>query len=163
MNLELIKAHNSVVSQKDTFYDLGDFSFCTKAEEIIGLIMFLNGNMILIDGNHDHDKIWDKVEKALAEEMLNGKPKFTRYRVGTIKRVNKSKLYLSHFPMCIGNRPKYWSIHGHIHNQQGHEITMINVGVDSPVTRRIAGDFTPISEEQLIEEINLRKRFAIEG
>ncbi|MBX0320263.1 metallophosphoesterase [Shouchella clausii] len=157
MNVAMIKAHNSVVSQEDTFYDLGDFSFHAKPAEIIGLIMLLNGNMVLIDGNHDHDKVWNKVEKVLEGEMLNGKPKFTRYRFGTIKKVHKAKLYLSHFPMCIGNRPKYWSIHGHIHDAEGSELTMINVGVDSPVTKRIAGAFTPISEEQLIEEINRRK------
>lgn len=55
MNEGLIRNWNSVVTDKDTVYVLGDVAFCskTKATELIAR---LNGRKILIMGNHDRVK-----------------------------------------------------------------------------------------------------------
>lgn len=44
---------NSIVQPEDTVYHLGDFALGTDLDKIKNVIGALNGNMILIVGNHD--------------------------------------------------------------------------------------------------------------
>ncbi len=55
MNDELIKRHNEIVKAYDIVYHLGDFALTNK-ENISKLLSELNGEFILILGNHDKSK-----------------------------------------------------------------------------------------------------------
>ncbi|GAG15408.1 unnamed protein product, partial [marine sediment metagenome] len=60
MNEGLIKNWNSVVETSDIVYHLGDFGF-GSTPILRELLDRLNGNVILIKGNHDH---YDKVRSV---------------------------------------------------------------------------------------------------
>lgn len=124
MNEGLIKAWNSVVETNDIVYHLGDFMFgsITKWKEILPQ---LNGKMRLCKGNHDDSK----TVRKLANEGY-----FDEYHeVGTYIKVNGYQLWLTHYPMEIGMRPKKYSLSGHIHSTPSRMLNQINAGVDSPL------------------------------
>ena len=53
MNEDLITKWNSVVTDEDTVFCLGDFALSNK-DNIIEIGNRLNGHKVLIKGNHDH-------------------------------------------------------------------------------------------------------------
>ena len=53
MNRALIMNFNAVVSRRDTVYILGDICHHLDVESSNGLIRRLNGDKILLSGNHD--------------------------------------------------------------------------------------------------------------
>lgn len=56
MNETIINSWNSVVKNDDTVYHLGDFCLSSD-DEIKSIFNMLNGNKILIRGNHDRKPI----------------------------------------------------------------------------------------------------------
>jgi len=67
MHKDLIDRHNSFVSDNDTVYHLGDFSFNHK--KITNILNHLNGTHILICGNHDEP--FKKGQVAEEKYILN--------------------------------------------------------------------------------------------
>lgn len=132
MNEELIRRHNEVVSPKDTFIHIGDFSFASKAktQEIIDR---LNGTKIFLQGSHDKwlkgaDQIWSK-------------------------KINGIYVVCCHYPMISWPRSHYESIllHGHHHGElQEHRERMLDVGVDT-------NNYYPYSFEQIVEILGLER------
>ena len=57
MNEYIIKQWNNVVSKDDLVYHLGDFALQSDKIIVSNLVQQLNGNIILILGNHDR---WSK-------------------------------------------------------------------------------------------------------
>ena len=127
MNEALIANWNNVVSEGDTVYHLGDFSFR-------GYHRYrnrLNGNIVLLQGNHDDELQTNIKELVIA---LNGKI-----------------WYMCHIPP-LENRQKY-CLCGHIHEKWkskkiGNKI-IINVGVD-------VWNFKPITIYDILKEVNRR-------
>ena len=79
-----------MVDNDDLVYHLGDFALQSQKEEIISLVDRLNGNIILILGNHDRF----------------GKQKFID--CGFVEVHNKldiGKYILTHRPMPVNNSP----------------------------------------------------------
>jgi len=143
MENDIIKNWNKVIHKTDTVYLLGDFCFGSYTDWI-EVLNQLRGNIILIKGNHDKTKIINKVYK---DGYLQG-----LHNVGELLTVDKFALNLTHYPMFIGNRTRNYSIHGHI--QQSDMINQINIGVDSPFSKRLDKLFgTPISLEELMIEL----------
>lgn len=143
MNTALIKAWNSVVTEDDQVYHLGDFGMNIKYPQWVELLSQLNGSIKLIQGNHDGSK----VVKKLANEGL-----IELYEVGHKMKVNKQIMWLTHYPMEIGLRPRKWSVSGHIHSVSSRYKNQINVGVDSPLEIVRNKPFgTPISLDEIIE------------
>lgn len=56
MNGELIRRWNERVRPGDSVYHLGDFSLKTNRGTVEGLLARLNGNKVLIVGNHDDSR-----------------------------------------------------------------------------------------------------------
>lgn len=115
MNHEIIARHNSVVSNNDTVYYLGDFSF-GKTDQTIEVLKQLNGQKNLILGNHDFKRIKEGMHRCF----------------GFIKNYHEIKyegnMYvLFHFPILSWNKVHYGSIHLH-----GHSHGNLNVKI-SPV------------------------------
>jgi len=106
----IVEKWNSVVTPEDTVLHLGDFAFkgieeCTKK---------LNGNKILLRGNHDlkSDKTYTNVGwKTVIESVqmnLNGKlfemiPKSDIYWNGFLTVIDDIRILFSHYPIYNNN------------------------------------------------------------
>jgi calcineurin-like phosphoesterase family protein len=139
MNVDMIYKWNSVVPPNGLVYHDGDLSWYTK-KWLKRLLSHLNGEIILLQGNHDRDKL-----QSLFKEV---------HRYLTLD-IGGYKCFLTHRPVGVGD-PKYWRVDyrkqaeghdfcivGHIHEKWLINKRNINIGVDQ-------WDFWPISEERLI-------------
>lgn len=103
MNDAIIKNWNSVVSNRDKVYVLGDVSFANK-EDTKGIITQLNGSKTLIIGNHD---------KPITQYWLDiGFKEVSKYPI-----LYKDFIIMSHEPpeYIPGSSP-YKYIYGHVHS-----------------------------------------------
>lgn len=150
MNNELIRRWNSVVSNGDLVYIMGDMFWCTptKAAPIMDQ---LNGQKILIKGNHDrwHDSKFDK--------------KFVKIDEYLEIEDEGRKIVLCHYPIpCFKNHFYGWiHLYGHVHNSfewnmmehqrflmeelYERQCNMINVGAMMPWI-----DFTPRTLNEIL-------------
>jgi calcineurin-like phosphoesterase family protein len=102
MNLHMITKWNSVVGNKDTVFVLGDFfdfNNCTQCEAY-EILDQLNGNIVLIAGNHD-----DHLEY------------FREYGITVIEYpiIKDGFWLLSHAPMFVSEASPYANIFAHVH------------------------------------------------
>ena len=104
MDRVLINNWNSVVTDEDTVYILGDFSWYKEHGTIV-ILDQLKGNKILLKGNHD--RISQDVRKRL-------KGVYDYLEVND----NGTKVILSHYPMPFWNGQFRNTVHlyGHVHN-----------------------------------------------
>lgn len=104
MNEALITNWNSVVSPGDTVYVLGDMFWC-KTTEAIAVMDKLNGQKILVQGNHDrvHDAQFRSKFVKIDEYM-------------EIKDGDRN-VVLCHYPIpCFKNHFYHWyHLYGHVH------------------------------------------------
>ena len=136
MNRELIRRWNERVKPDDIVYHLGDFCFKEK-DGIKAKHWFeqLNGNIILLEGNHDDNNSAKSNIQSMIIEM-GGKT-----------------WWLSHYPnYCF--IPDMIVLHGHVHDLwkvkiEGKQI-FVNVGVD-------VWNFYPINIHEIIGEIEKTK------
>lgn len=61
----IVKNWNSVVNKEDTVYILGDYCWNTD-EEWERTLKLLNGNKVLILGNHDIKRMSSRVKKVFS-------------------------------------------------------------------------------------------------
>lgn len=123
MTEKMIEVWNEQVSDNDVVYHLGDFAI-TNFENTVSILKRLKGKIVLIKGNHDRTNYFKKIIKM---KLLS-----EYHEVGKRIKLNGHELWLTHFPMEIGLRPRKWSIHGHIHGLASNWENQVNVGVDSP-------------------------------
>lgn len=150
MNEALIQRWNRVVESGDVVYVLGDMFWC-NASVAIPILQKLNGQKLLIKGNHDRCndarflKKFIKVDEYL--EIEDG----------------GRKVVLCHYPIpCFKNHFYGWyHLYGHVHNSfeanimehtkylmqelYGHQCLMFNVGAMMPWM-----DYTPRTLDQII-------------
>ena len=102
MNRYIINQWNNIVDKNDLVYHLGDFALQSDKEAVINLVNQLNGNIILILGNHDrHGKQWF-LDCGFVEVH---------------KSLIISNYLLSHRPQTVDKLAENMvNIHGHIHN-----------------------------------------------
>ena len=105
MDKALIDNWNSVVTDKDTVYILGDMFWC-KGDEAIKILEQLKGRKRLIKGNHCriHDNKFKKhFEKITEYDEIDD---------------NGRKVILCHYPiLCFKNHFYGWyHLYGHVHN-----------------------------------------------
>lgn len=123
MTNDMIDKWNSQVNSEDIVYHLGDLCL-GNYEQTVDVLKKLKGKIILIKGNHDFSKHYKKINKlGLLHEY---------HEVGITLNYNKQQMWLTHYPLEIGLRPRKWSIHGHIHDNESTWDNQINVGVDGP-------------------------------
>ena len=113
MNKVMINRWNSKVSKDDIVIHLGDFAL-TDEKRIIELRNKLNGNIILIEGNHD----W-RIKESYGFIIIKG-----NMQVGNV--------ILSHRPLPLEELPKgFINIFGHIHQRDVLDNTkQINLSVE---------------------------------
>lgn len=118
MDEYMVKQWNAVVGVNDIVYHLGDFSMGLSIEELTSLISRLNGEIILIRGNHDRYGT-KKLLGAGFKEVIN-------------QRLIIGEYILTHRPIPeVGDYSKYINIHGHIHSRNKKDKDRyINVSVE---------------------------------
>jgi len=101
----IVEKHNSIVSNEDHFYYLGDF--CVNTNKLEEYLSRLSGKKFFIKGNHDKDKhikIFEKYGEYLGEQK----------RI----HINGQDIVLNHFAMRVWDKHHHGAIHlyGHSHN-----------------------------------------------
>lgn len=155
MDKELIRRWNNKVGKGDLVYVLGDLIWKSKNnDEAAKLIESLNGQIVLIKGNHDRFLNNSKVKNALA-----GVKDYDDIRVKLADGTDK-RCILSHYfiPMYNGHRNGAIHLHGHSHtteeakleleiakklNEQGIENEIYNVGC-------MYWDYAPVTLDEIL-------------
>jgi calcineurin-like phosphoesterase family protein len=134
MNDTFIENHNKVVTEHDTVYYGGDFSW-SDPEPFLNR---LNGHFVFIRGNHDkriprHKKIIHSVDGYYDTKF------------------NEQKFTVCHYPMHSWNCSHWgsWLMYGHHHRPTDFGGKTINCSMD-------ARDFKPISWDEIVEYMKNR-------
>lgn len=151
--------HNATVTDQDRVFFLGDFAM-GKQNVSVPRIQELNGaRKILVSGNHDATfQMRSKRLKMINKYIEWG---FDEVHDGLVHTLSDgTTVLMDHFPYRGDHhedverytelRPRdegLWLIHGHVHSTWKVRDRMINVGVE-------AWDFTPVSEDQILEIIH---------
>lgn len=139
---------NSLVSQTDTLYILGDFAW-SKPDHFRNLINC--DNIVFVVGNHD-DK--DAVTWAFGQV----------HDLVEVQLLNGASSFCTHYPMAFWDKSHKGSFHfyGHMHAQREHyldsvfpERRSIDVGIDNAY--RLKGRSEPFSEVELLDILGDRK------
>lgn len=130
MNDHILNMLNSMIRSEDEFYILGDFSF-GKADETIKWLDRLDcKNLYLIRGNHDGDKIINKIS-----DYFIWIKDYYILKIKNDEAPNEIQhLILFHYPMLTWDRAHYgtWQLCGHSHGSldEKFESTRIDIGWD---------------------------------
>jgi len=123
MNEEMIKKWNTKVNKDDLVIHLGDFALGSK-EEIKELRSKLNGTILLIRGNHDHQSKINEADFIIIEDYI----------------IIGDKIF-SHHPIELNYIPYgLINVHGHIHEKES--LGGINVSVEKT-------NYEPLELEEL--------------
>lgn len=147
----MIYRWNTTVKEYDTVYHLGDFTLGNRVKAL-EILNRLNGNINIIEGNHDFRWFKHFNFNEAGIEVLNS--------IYELKGYSPIPIVLCHYPMASWPMSHYGSLHlhGHTHGKIGiigkssdtdlppnqDNGTRIDVGVDS-------WDYYPVSLEELLE------------
>lgn len=140
MNLAMVEKWNSVISENDTVYHLGDFTL-GDMRHFTRWASKLNGNIRILPGSHDH--LWLKGFEP-SERIQVIAPlvsvEFPEIMNGQYPQV----IVLCHYSMQTWDRSHYgaWHLFGHSHCNLAGIGLSFDVGVDCT-------DFVPLSLEQV--------------
>lgn len=151
MNEAIIANWNSVVKDDDIVFLLGDMGFC-GIEKLRVLMSQLKGQIVLIQGNHDSDKITNRL---MDEGIIQGIANLWPIIVEGDEECPNQELTLCHFPMIdwYNKERGAWMIHGHQHqlpDTPSCSYAHWDVGLDK-------NGMFPINFEQL--KINITKQY----
>lgn len=162
MDAELIRLWNLKVNKDDLVYVLGDLIWKSSNSDAHDLIKSLNGQIILIKGNHDHFLHNSKAKSALA-----GIRDYDDICV-TLKDGTKRRVVMSHYfiPMYIGHRYEGILLHGHSHNTEeaNYEDEIVEFLKSKGLTPQIYNvgcmhwGYVPVTLDEIIENGNKPKR-----
>lgn len=155
MDEELINRWNDKVGKGDLVYILGDLIWKTAINEAVQIIKRLNGQIILIKGNHDRF-----LHNAAAKKALAGIKDYDDICViledGTTRRCILSHYFI---PFYNGHRYQAIHLHGHSHfteesaeesrittelNEKGYDLKIYNVGC-------MYWNYTPVTLDEILE------------
>ena len=154
MDEDLIEKWNSVVSQWDVVYHLGDF---TLGDVIMARRYFgeLNGTVNILNNSWHHDKRW--IESHDCCTTKSGSAVLLKDSLKVLEMGELSKdgyqfvITLCHYPISMWDRKHYgaWHLHGHSHNKYQAEGKILDVGVDSAI--EWLGEYRPFNLSEIIE------------
>ena len=129
MNQILISNFNTVVSNDDTIYHLGDFAFNNHKKYLDQL----KGNHYLIKGNHEGSD-WRQANFKWVKD------------VAMIRGFDAQDIFCSHYAHRTWNRAHHgvWHVFGHDHGRLPDYYKSCDVGVD-------AWNYFPVSWDELKE------------
>lgn len=155
MDEEMIKRWNAKVGKGDIVYVLGDFIWKAATNEAVSIIRRLNGQIILIKGNHDRF-----LHNAAAKKALAGIKDYDDICV-TLEDGTTRRCILIHYfiPFYNGHRYQAIHLHGHSHfteesveevrittelNEKGYDLKIYNVGC-------MYWNYTPVTLDEILE------------
>ena len=150
MNEEIIKRHNSLVTEDDDVYVLGDLCMGSNLAENKHYIERLNGHIHVVFGNHctsNRMKMYFECKNVV--EICG---------YATMLKYKKYRFYLSHYPTNTANYDDGESLHARTINLCGH-IHSTSPFVDMAEGRLSyhvemdAHNCYPVSIEQIIVDI----------
>lgn len=156
MTRGLIERWNRKVSPDDIVYVLGDFLWTGKDDQIKHVLKSLNGQIILIKGNHD------RFIKNAGHKKLLADVKDKDDICVTLKNGTKKRVILDHHYMPFYNGARYNAIHLH-----GHSHISIECFEELRMTRDIKAkgfhaeifnvgcmhwDFEPVTLDEILEK-----------
>lgn len=146
MNEELVESWNALVKSSDTVFYLGDFSMRREAMEKFA--PRLNGDKILIAGNHDG------CHPSNHNGRLGLMDLYRRYFSDVYEEYDWGDFLLHHMPYYDDFDQRYPEyrpndngrilLHGHVHQRWLKNGRQINVGVD-------VWNYQPVSECEILE------------
>lgn len=146
MNEGLIEKWNSRVRPGDTVYHCGDFAFMKDPAAISAIVKRLNGQILLIRGNHDYS---DTLKEVTGFAWIGASYQCKMAKVGD------QMVFCSHYAMRIWDHSHHgaFSVYGHSHGGLPDDPNLLacDVGVD-------AHDGYPVSFEEL-KAIMAKKSF----
>lgn len=157
MDEEMIKRWNAKVGKGDIVYVLGDFIWKAATNEAVSIIRRLNGQIILIKGNHDRF-----LHNAAAKKALAGIKDYDDICV-TLEDGTTRRCIISHYfiPFYNGHRYQAIHLHGHSHlteeaaeevrittelNEKGYDLKIYNVGC-------MYWNYTPVTLDEILERM----------
>jgi len=148
MNSTMVSRWNSVVQPGDTVYHLGDM-FWGNPTGMMAIFERLNGNIHLIQGNHDQLS-----KKPAFRDRFTSIQPFLELGVGDLEAPRGKRLIvMCHYALRTWNMKHWgsWSLYGHSHGALPDDpnALALDVGVD-------CWDFTPASYEQIKERMALK-------
>ncbi|ATO44159.1 metallophosphoesterase family protein [Loigolactobacillus coryniformis] len=157
MNQAIITAWNRRVTDRDIVYHLGDIAMRPSNypgnDEVLEVLQQLNGQLILIKGNHDNRALFKFLAKHNSM-IAPGRPKFQFHDVGVLIKANHFQFFMTHYPLMMGIVKQTMNLHGHIHHSSVPLAENINVGVDAPELDLLAHKLpfgTPLSVAEIFE------------
>lgn len=143
-NKKLIDNYNSIVNKNDLCFILGDFSL-GKAKETENILKQLNGDKILLRGNHD---------SFLKDNSFNKDLFLGIYDYLEVKLAGQG-VVLSHYPLLHFKKQDYEKgnihLYGHTHTAEIYKpYHSFHVGVDT-------NQYKPISLQYAIEQARLEE------
>lgn len=144
MGEQLVHEWNRVVRRNQIVFHLGDFAFKNSQTKLIHQRQRLNGEIILIRGNHDN---------SATERLFKEVHDIAEVTIG------KQRIVMCHYAMQVWNASFHgsWMIHGHSHGTltPNWERKICDVGVDS-------WGYKPVSFSQLQAEMTQHGRETVE-
>lgn len=134
MNEAIIDNFNSVITEDDHLYLLGDIGFCSP-EDTMNFLKRINGTKTIIHGNHDRKLIASSVFQDPSQRRLAGIVEDTPYKV--ISQTVDGKRYgvvLFHFKIEDWDGCHHGSVHlfGHRHGSgPKYKTRCMDIGVDT--------------------------------
>jgi calcineurin-like phosphoesterase family protein len=124
MNQAMIEEWNAIVGVEDTVYILGDVAFMSGSDAA-KTVNRLNGNKILVRGNHDRKTLLD----------VNFRNAFKEVHEYLDINYNGTKVVMFHYPIAEWDQMHRGSVHfhGHLHgNPNGlEEYRIRDMGMDA--------------------------------
>lgn len=136
----MIDAWNKVVKPTDKVYHLGDVVINRKA---LSTLYRLNGDKILIKGNHDIFHLEDYT------------PHFRDIRsYHVINQKNKQKIILSHIPIHEESLGRFkYNIHGHLHGNRVMKVTAVDYRYVNVCVEHT--EYAPIALNVVLEKLTI--------
>lgn len=121
----LIQNWNTHVRTGDDVFHLGDFAYRNKASAL-GILKRLNGNVHLVEGNHD----------SAAHQI---REHFAWYDKVKMIKVNNRRIFLSHYAHRVWEKSHHgtWHLYGHSHASLPDDPNSLSfdAGVDNTAIR----------------------------
>ena len=144
MNDTIVDRWNSVISNKDAVYHIGDFTLGSMVH-FRKWVNLLNGNIKIIPGSHDYRWMKDFIPTDRVQVL----PPLVSIEFGNIKvNAYPTVFVLCHYSMQVWDRSHYGSYHlfGHSHGNLKGIGRSMDVGVDT-------NNFYPYSLDDILKRL----------
>lgn len=138
---------NSQIENEDLVYILGDISF-GKYEQTADFVESLNGQKIVIKGNHDNEQHLNRLKH---DGIILSWKLYDEIDIQGVKAC------LMHFPITSWHKQNYgsWMLYGHCHGKMQGQGKTVDVGIDSAYN--VFGEHRLFSDEDIVAFMQQRQ------